>query len=931
MCKELSNFFRHVTQVVLVAFLFVAIPFSSVTGADRALVVTGIAGDKKHHETFQSLGQGMKQALKQKFYYGDRVDWLAEIPDQAKSADGQSSDTGLDQWMAEASDRADTTDELLVFLIGHANGDNNQWRLNLPGPDYTARDWKEWIKAYPGTVSLVVSAPYSRELVPVVSGEDRIIITSSRTREKNHWMFRRGLKRLILGTTLRENESKPSFPTIQPTDSLFTFFRTMGELMKQYRNQKKYMHDQHPGLDDNGDGVATEFESLKGNLSQGLDGNRASDIRIGNLEGDTNFEDTSKDTVSVSSEITKLAKQSYPDTQDAVVLLREINGDLDNDQSSQWNHHIAIKILNESGRRFADFDRRFYPWMEVTIERARTILPSGRTIPVDTHAIQKKSGDSDDTTPQDPSRFRLNFSKPKPGAILELEYTVSTQRYSLENNFSHELRLQGEIPIRRARVNFSYPESINMNIVPWFPPALDSDTHLVREKKPYTKTLRFTANNLPPVESEPVSDPLRLRMGKIVFSSVKSWDRIARWYQYYSRASRQASPAVKKLAKRLTNPDSGRMEKIKTLYEWTAEEIRYVSIPLGVHGYKPRMVPDILKWKYGDCKAKASLLMTLLDQVGIQSQMVLIGAGMGDIIPKAPRKTAFNHAIVAIPKKGGGVRFLDPTSENSMFGTLPPMDQGREALVIWGDTGSLVQVPYDTPKENRLKIRRKIDVEGVDLVVKETRTSRGRPAFSRRRLIRNKGASNARSTIKSTYNQRYGNVSDLSYEVEQLKDINKPLIETISYRINRGARGALTLPWAHSPLRKVSPDDHRMSYVSIGSTVKINEINKVEGYTTRSHHSEESNAFGHASFDVNTNGASITAKRMLTIERARAPASMYPDLVKLASVSPHPLPPKSGGASPSLLTNNLWIIAGGGVILLIAGAGLGWGMSRLSS
>ncbi len=75
-----------------------------------------------------------------------------------------------------------------------------------------------------------------------------------------------------------------------------------------------------------------------------------------------------------------------------------------------------------------------------------------------------------------------------------------------------------------------------------------------------------------------------------------------------------------------------------------------MAIEIGVGGYQPHPAADVFKNKYGDCKDKATLLITMLGHIGLRGYPALVGT-RGDIEadPKTPTLATFDHMIVALP------------------------------------------------------------------------------------------------------------------------------------------------------------------------------------------------------------------------------------------------------------------------------------------
>ena len=55
-------------------------------------------------------------------------------------------------------------------------------------------------------------------------------------------------------------------------------------------------------------------------------------------------------------------------------------------------------------------------------------------------------------------------------------------------------------------------------------------------------------------------------------------------------------------------------------------DIRYVAIELGIGGWQPHTASDVFSHRYGDCKDKATLMRTMLHEIGVDSYHVVINA-----------------------------------------------------------------------------------------------------------------------------------------------------------------------------------------------------------------------------------------------------------------------------------------------------------------
>ena len=76
---------------------------------------------------------------------------------------------------------------------------------------------------------------------------------------------------------------------------------------------------------------------------------------------------------------------------------------------------------------------------------------------------------------------------------------------------------------------------------------------------------------------------------------------------------------IKSKVAELTAGASTSLEKMNALATFMQKEIRYVAIQLGIGGWQPHRASEVFQHRYGDSKDKATLLSTLLQQVGIES------------------------------------------------------------------------------------------------------------------------------------------------------------------------------------------------------------------------------------------------------------------------------------------------------------------------
>lgn len=182
------------------------------------------------------------------------------------------------------------------------------------------------------------------------------------------------------------------------------------------------------------------------------------------------------------------------------------------------------------------------------------------------------------------------------------------------------------------------------------------------------------------------------------------------WYQSLTSGRRDASPEVKQKVASLTSPSATLLEKMKALASFVQKDIRYVAIELGIGGWQPHSAAEVFTHHYGDCKDKATLMGSMLQEIGVDSYYVVINSERGSVTRETPAYAGgFDHAIIAIKLPGslvdpslmativhpklGKLLFFDPTDELIPFGQLNGALQSNYGLLVAPDGGELVELP----------------------------------------------------------------------------------------------------------------------------------------------------------------------------------------------------------------------------------------------
>ncbi|WP_170227754.1 DUF3857 domain-containing protein [Mucilaginibacter frigoritolerans] len=191
-----------------------------------------------------------------------------------------------------------------------------------------------------------------------------------------------------------------------------------------------------------------------------------------------------------------------------------------------------------------------------------------------------------------------------------------------------------------------------------------------------------------------------------------SWGSYGKWLRSLYADVSTLSPEREVEIRKMTDTIKTEKEKARFLYNYMQQNMRYVSIQLGIGGLKPFPATFVDQKKYGDCKALSNYMSALLKAVNITSYSAIINAEAN----KEPADPlfpfdSFNHVILCVPFKND-TTWLECTSTTAPFGVLGSFTENRRALLVTENGGKLVNTPKSTAQENQFDSNTHIVLDG---------------------------------------------------------------------------------------------------------------------------------------------------------------------------------------------------------------------------
>jgi transglutaminase-like putative cysteine protease len=292
--------------------------------------------------------------------------------------------------------------------------------------------------------------------------------------------------------------------------------------------------------------------------------------------------------------------------------------------------------------------------------------------------------------------FYVHFPRLSPGDVVELQYRVEdvTPRNAFADYFGEVTYMQSTDPIARSEYVLITPKTRTFYFNEPKVPGLVKKV----EEKGDTRIFHFVAENVPAQESEPMQPPLSETLGHVHVSTYKSWDDMGRWYWGLVKDQFTADDEVRRRALEITKDAKTDQEKVRAVYDFVVQKTRYVALEFGIHGFKPYRCAQIFARGFGDCKDKATLIVTMLKELGIPATIVILRTGLRGDFETSPASLApFDHAIAYVPSMD---LYLDGTAEYTGSTELPAMDRGALGIQINEGKPKLVHLPIPPASES---------------------------------------------------------------------------------------------------------------------------------------------------------------------------------------------------------------------------------------
>ncbi|GAA3562636.1 DUF3857 domain-containing transglutaminase family protein [Snuella lapsa] len=233
------------------------------------------------------------------------------------------------------------------------------------------------------------------------------------------------------------------------------------------------------------------------------------------------------------------------------------------------------------------------------------------------------------------------------------------------------------------------------------------------EKEELSGKVFYKAKNIEATRPEDYSPLFSDTMPKVLFASqqfalegvqttVEDWNDFGKWmYHDLIKDTHDLPESTINMVKDLVKDEKTDIDKAKKIYKYVQDKVRYISVQVGIGGWKPFNASEVDKLGYGDCKGLTNYTMSLLKAAGLNSNYAVVYAGSGQRnIENNFASVQGNHVILNIPVEDQEDIWLECTSQKLPFGFIGDFTDDRDVLVITPEGGKIVHTKKYTTEES---------------------------------------------------------------------------------------------------------------------------------------------------------------------------------------------------------------------------------------
>jgi hypothetical protein len=375
---------------------------------------------------------------------------------------------------------------------------------------------------------------------------------------------------------------------------------------------------------------------------------------------------------------------------DVVTVSDEMQIELQPDGSFVATRRARTQILTPRGRRAGDTLIPFNgKHQEVVVSFARAIQPDGSQSPLMPEEVDRGAIFPGHPAYSDVKVAKFRIRGANAGSLLDQQYVLKSKPV-MRDHFWVVWKPRTGQPVLHAQLTVRAPASRPLH---WKAHNADLQPRVVESDDKAWKTYTWTIAAKEELLAEPYMPPVEDFLPWVEITTVDAWTDVAGWLDSVCAPQVDTSDEIHSRVESLTVGRRSAAERIAAIFYWIEDNFRFVSVELGVSGYRPRPASQTFQSRYGDAKDLCVLLAAMLQDAGIPSRIAFLESGSArPIRDRLPMPRHLTHAVLVVEAEGK-TWYLDPTAETARFDVILGRLCNTELVLLGKSANQIVPGP----------------------------------------------------------------------------------------------------------------------------------------------------------------------------------------------------------------------------------------------
>jgi transglutaminase-like putative cysteine protease len=359
------------------------------------------------------------------------------------------------------------------------------------------------------------------------------------------------------------------------------------------------------------------------------------------------------------------------------------------------------------------------------------------------------------------------------GDIVDYAFSIDGANPVLDGKFADSFYLAEDDPVHRLRFRLMWPEGR-----PLHRSTQRSDVEPVVTQLGGESELVWDLQDVPSVIFDDDTPEWFDPIPRVQLSEFGTWGDVIKWASPLFRVDEPLSPSLTRQIESWKAASSDPARRLVEATRFVQDDVRYLGIELGPYSHLPNEPSTVYERRFGDCKDKALLLVTILTALGIEAYPALVNTESQQALDVwQPSPFAFNHCIAQVILEGE-TYWIDATISLQRGGLEQYYNPSyARALVVRSDTRELTTIPPPTSDRPTIEVTSlyALDGDGPSAVLDVVTTYRGPEADE----VRYRLTQHSRAEVGRFFLNYYA-LTDPSIEADGLPSIeDDPATNTV--------------------------------------------------------------------------------------------------------------------------------------------------------